>query len=561
MTRKSTDPCRCSRFKRVGVATLGLWLVLAVAVTPWARADDRADLATSARKTAGDPSRGRVVYESTSPIACGTCHGIDGRGETIGPDLSDIGNKYGRAHLIQSILEPSAQVVEGYRLSALDLRDGRVLTGLVVEETTSTLTLLDAERARRSVSKEEILERVVTTESAMPSGLADQMSVQDFVDLIAFLETLRSGRNPTPGERLEDAFALAPGFRAIEIASGLTGATALEVAPDGLIFVCEQTGTVRLVENDALRDEPCIRLPVACEWERGLIGITVHPQFPAVPAVFVCYVAADPYPHHRISQLTWNAKHWRLDDERILFTGDDQSRLGGSVPAGHQGGAIHFGPRDRLLYVALGEQTAGQPAQALDSLLGKMLRIRADGTIPDDNPFVATTTGKYQAIYAIGLRNPFTFAFQPETGRLFANDVGQNGWEEINEIVAGGNYGWPESEGPTNQPGRVAPIHVYPAASIAGGAFAPQTLNWPEPYPGRYFFMDFVRGWIKVLDPERPNEAPLTFATGLRRPVDLRFARNGALYVLIRDAWVVDVEFEPGTGSLWKIVRDEFGGR
>lgn len=84
----------------------------------------------------------------------------------------------------------------------------------------------------------------------------------------------------------------------------------------------------------------------------------------------------------------------------------------------------------------------------LSSLFGKMLRINADGTIPTDNPFYSQTTGLNRAIYALGFRNPFTFAVDPATGRMFVNDVGNNNWEEINQLVAGGNFGWPTCEGP-----------------------------------------------------------------------------------------------------------------
>ena len=76
-------------------------------------------------------------------------------------------------------------------------------------------------------------------------------------------------------------------------------------------------------------------------------------------------------------------------------------------------------------------------------MLGKILRINSDGTIPTDNPFFNTAPGVNRAIWALGLRNPFTFAFQPGTGRMFINDVGQKTWEEINDGIAGSNYGWP----------------------------------------------------------------------------------------------------------------------
>jgi hypothetical protein len=108
--------------------------------------------------------------------------------------------------------------------------------------------------------------------------------------------------------------------------------------------------------------------------------------------------------------------------------------------------------------------------------------------------------------------------------------------------------------GPTKDPRFRGPIHHYPTACIAGGAFAPADLRWPEEYRGQYFFGDFNHGWIKFIDPARPALAR-SFATGLRRPVDLRFCRDGCLYVLLRDAWVIDPLFKAGTGTLLRIER------
>jgi glucose/arabinose dehydrogenase len=252
-----------------------------------------------------------------------------------------------------------------------------------------------------------------------------------------------------------------------------------------------------------------------------------------------------------VSRFTADGDVARSGSEKILFEGDDQRKLGGTVPAGHQGGAIHF-DRTGKLCIAIGDQTAGKPAQDLNSLLGKLLRINADGSMPTDNPFLSRTTGKYRAIWALGLRNPFTFAVQRETGRIFINDVGGDA-EEINEGIAGANYGWPTVEhGPTTDPRFRGPIHHYPTACITGGAFAAKDLRWPKEYRGQYFFCDFNHGWIKTIDPVRPAIAR-PFAAGLRRPVDLRFAPDGSLQVLLRDAWVIDRSFKGGTGVLLRI--------
>ena len=106
----------------------------------------------------------------------------------------------------------------------------------------------------------------------------------------------------------------------------------------------------------------------------------------------------------------------------------------------HQGGAIHFGP-DRKLYLAVGDHGDTSLAQSLNNPFGKVLRFNPDGTIPQDNPFVGSTAGINQSIWARGLRNPFTMAFQPGTGKLFVNDVGSTMYEEINQGAAGANYG------------------------------------------------------------------------------------------------------------------------
>ena len=173
-----------------------------------------------------------------------------------------------------------------------------------------------------------------------------------------------------------------------------------------------------------------------------------------------------------------------------------------------------------------------------------MLRINADGTIPTDNPFYNTATGQNRAIWALGLRNPFTFAFQPGTGRMFINDVGQNAWEEINDGIAGSNYGWPTTEGPTTDPRFRSPIFSYghggtstTGCAITGGAFYnPPTAQFPASYVGDYFFADYCNDWIRKLDPAAGNTAA-DFASGASGPGrPRRSRRDGSLYYLTRGA-------------------------
>ena len=173
------------------------------------------------------------------------------------------------------------------------------------------------------------------------------------------------------------------------------------------------------------------------------------------------------------------------------------------------------------------------PAQAMTTLQGKLLRLNPDGSIPDDNPFYRTAQGKYRAIWALGLRNPFTFAVQPGTGRIMINDVGQGTWEEVNEGFAGANYGWPVTEGPTTDPRFRGPIHHYPVASIAGGAFCPTgaAAGFPAHYQGLYFFMDFVRGWLNVLDPDHLAQGRGNSPRVRRGRSTSRFSPDGAAFM------------------------------
>jgi len=170
------------------------------------------------------------------------------------------------------------------------------------------------------------------------------------------------------------------------------------------------------------------------------------------------------------------------------------------------------------------------------------LRINRDGSIPATNPFFNVASGENRAIWALGLRNPFTFAIDNVTGRMFINDVGEGSMEEINEGRAGANYGWPSCEGacnPTN-PQFQNPVFQYGHGStpttgnaITGGAFYTPSVNqFPASYRGRYFFADTSSGWIRLLDPATGHVTG--FASDIAGPVDLKVSADGLLYYLSR---------------------------
>ena len=209
-----------------------------------------------------------------------------------------------------------------------------------------------------------------------------------------------------------------PGFVDTVAAPGLTRPTSMAWDPNGRLFVTEQDGTLRVVKNGRLLPTPFVTLSVDSTGERGLLGVAIDPSFTQNHYVYVYYTVPGPTSHNRVSR----------------FTAQDDVAAPGSefvvteLPAlstqhtNHNAGALHFG-KDGKLYVAVGENDTPSNAQTLSNPLGKLLRINADGTIPTDNPFFSTS-GADQRIWVYGLRNPFTFAVQPGTGRIFINDVG-----------------------------------------------------------------------------------------------------------------------------------------
>ena len=325
--------------------------------------------------------------------------------------------------------------------------------------------------------------------------------------------------------------------------TALTNATAFAQAPDGRLFVAEQGGTLRVVKNGALLATPFVSIAVDSSGERGLIGVALSPTFANDGFVYVYSTRTAGGAHNRISRYTAAGDVAAAGSETTLV---DLPLL--SAATNHNGGGMHFGA-DGKLYVGVGENANPPLSQDLSSPFGKLLRFNADGSIPTDNPFYATQSGIARAIWAYGLRNPFTFAFQPGTGKLHINDVGQSTWEEIDVGAAGANYGWPNSEGPDNvTAGITGPLFTYkhsaanPPGSgpggffvgfaIAGGAFYPTTGAFPAGYRDQYYFADYISQWVGRLD--LASGDAYAFAQLSGSPVDMLVGLDGALYVLTR---------------------------
>lgn len=362
------------------------------------------------------------------------------------------------------------------------------------------------------------------------------------------------------GDRGATAEDLVSGFVKTRIVSGLDQPTAMAMAPDGRFFVAQRgttntggtaTARIRVVKNGTLLATPFASVTVDnsrfdCCNERGLVGITLDPAFAQNGYVYVFYTVPGSPPHNRVSRFTAAGDVAQSGSEKNLL------ELDSLTAPNHNGGAMHFGA-DGKLYIAVGNNLVNSNSQGIANRHGKMLRINSDGTIPSDNPTAlagisGTPQGANRAIWAVGLRNPFTFAVHPTNGRIFVNDVGEGQREEIDELGKGRNYGWPAQEGflGSDNANFTRPIIDYAhndqgSCAITGGAFyRPANNTFGTNYLDKYFFTDFCGGWIRLLDPS--TRGVTAFDSGFAQPVDLLVGNDGALYVLTA-----------GSGELWRI--------
>ena len=320
------------------------------------------------------------------------------------------------------------------------------------------------------------------------------------------------------------------------------------------LFVVEQQGRIWMFENRSNVTERNPFLDIqdrvrSVSNEEGLLGLAFHPDYGTNGYFFVYYTASSP-------RRTVVSRFRRVSD--VLRRGDPSSEvivLEVNQPAGnHNGGQIAFGP-DGYLYIALGDGGGANDqfnnGQNRQSLLGTISRIDVRDlpySIPPDNPLV-NSGGDRPEIFAWGLRNPWRFSFDSQTGVLYAADVGQNAIEEVNIIENGGNYGWPIMEGThcfrprtdCDQTGLISPIFEYdhsngPASVTGGYVFygpgVPSLRGW-------YIFGDYVDGrfWGLRHDGDRLLESRLLTDTFLS-PLSFGIDHQGEVYMLASDGHI-----------------------
>jgi quinoprotein glucose dehydrogenase len=254
-----------------------------------------------------------------------------------------------------------------------------------------------------------------------------------------------------------------PEVAVTEVARGLRIVWSLRWSPDGRLFIGERPGRLSVLHPGASEPVTYANLPTALGGESGLMGIALHPQFPAQPYVYVMYTARKLSGGvNRISRFVDTGAG--LEHEQVLI--DD-------IPASrnHDGGALEFGP-DGMLYVGTGDANAAMLAQDVASPNGKVLRIAPDGSIPAGNPFPGSP------VWAYGFRNVSGLAFHPETGELWAASHGPSGvaadepkhMDSVYVVRKGGNHGWPHRLGVSDDEAAMAsPVLFYADYQVPPG--------------------------------------------------------------------------------------------
>ena len=367
-----------------------------------------------------------------------------------------------------------------------------------------------------------------------------------------------TGPRTRPGNGSENGNGEPQAVRLAEVASGLSSPVHLAVPPgDARLFVVEQPGRIRIIQNGVLLPTPFLDIvaKVGSGGERGLLSVAFHPGYASNGHFYVNYT--DPSGDTRIERYRVSAGDPNRADPasaKLILTVEQPY-------ANHNGGLVLFGP-DGMLYIGMGDGgSAGDPlghGQNKGTLLGALLRIDVDRgdpyAIPPDNPYVGEP-GARGEIWAIGLRNPWRFAFDPPTNRLYVADVGQNRYEEVNVVdprTPGLNYGWNIMEGAhcypggsCNTAGLVLPALEYThddGCSITGGVVY-RGAAIPS-LTGHYLYADYCAGWIRSFryDGSSAIDRRQLFAGGAGRILSFGQDAAGEVYVLSSNGRVYRIE-------------------
>lgn len=321
-------------------------------------------------------------------------------------------------------------------------------------------------------------------------------------------------------------------YRVETVAEGLESPWAIVSVPDGRLFVTERPGRLRVVRDGRLVPEPVPGVPrVSYNGQGGLLDLTLHPDYSANRWVYLAYtLRVEGGEMTRVARFTETPAG--LTAIKIVFPGV----LGSEKPK-HFGCRIRFG-LDRKLYITLGERGEPKRAQDLMDLNGKTLRLNDDGTVPADNPFVGRKDARPE-IFSYGNRNSQGMAIQPGTGLVFQTEHGPSwndapgGGDEVNLIVAGGNYGWPLVHHRETMAGTVAPLIEYTPAVAPAGAMFYTGEAFPR-WKNDFFFATLVGRMLVRIKLDGYNVLGQEFLLGgeFGRLRDVTQGADGLIYVI-----------------------------
>lgn len=307
------------------------------------------------------------------------------------------------------------------------------------------------------------------------------------------------------------------GLEVEPVAENLDTPWEVAFAPDGRIFITERPGTVRVIEDGELREEPYADLGADEVGEGGQLGLALDPDFEENRTLYAYYTAeTDGGYENRLVRLV------EEDGEAV----ERQTLLSAPADSIHNGGRVAFGP-DGKLYATLGDTSESGLAQDRDALAGKIARLNPNGSVPEDNPYSGSP------VYSYGHRNPQGLAWDEE-GNLYTPEHGQSARDELNLIRPGENYGWPEVEG-----GEKAPGYTPPVLQSGEETWAPSGAEYVEegPWAGSVLFTGLAGESLHRVefDPETPGRVTkhreyLEGEYGRLRAVEQ--GPDGALYAL-----------------------------
>lgn len=344
-------------------------------------------------------------------------------------------------------------------------------------------------------------------------------------------------------EECQDSTELPAEFDRTVLVSGLNEPTDFEFVmaqddPDHIhqVLFTEKSGAIKAYDVDTGTLTTLGRVNVVtADGERGLIGIEVDPNFwdstkVGYQTLYVAYTNAQNFDQLSSFVVSGNT----LTDETELLRSTEQAN------EFHHGGELEFDPTGQYLYWGVGNNTTpSENSQNLTNIHGKILRLNRDGTAADGNPFIESDNEITQRIYAYGLRNPFRFTFDAQTGALLAGDVGEASWEELNLVQPGANYGWPDAEGPLPGSGFVDPLYAYrhTAPTNAGSITSVMMYDNGSVPAGekKVLIADYSLGWIKELTFDDQYSSLIgehMFDSGAGAVVKLTQAPNGDIFQL-----------------------------